>query len=69
VIGPTCCFFIVFAVGVAVAPQHIAGQEARTVQECEEQAAESTSLFIARVGAFRELLKPPAAKSKDVSVQ
>ncbi|MGI8849666.1 MAG: hypothetical protein ACR2HT_05810 [Pyrinomonadaceae bacterium] len=62
-------FFVLLVAGVFVGLKVLSKPEKRTEADFERNAAESTSMLGAGMGALQDLMDPAAAKAKEVKMQ
>ncbi len=62
-------FFVLLVAGVFVGLKVLSKPEKRTEADFERNAAESTSMLGAGMGALQDLMDPAAARAKEVKMQ
>ncbi|MBA2607119.1 MAG: hypothetical protein H0U96_09670 [Acidobacteria bacterium] len=62
-------FFVLLVAGIFVGLKVLSKPEKRTEADFERNAAESTSMLGAGMGALQDLMDPAAAKAKEVKMQ
>jgi len=62
-------FFVLLVAGVFVGLKILSKPEKRTEADFERNAAESTSMLGAGMGALQDLMDPAAARAKEVKMQ
>jgi len=62
-------FFVLLVAGIFVGLKVLSKPEKRTEADFERNAAESTSMLGAGMGALQDLMDPAAARAKEVKMQ